>query len=60
MFNNISMGHNRKIKKKLKKLSKKLDNPDQIFKEVSKFKQRIIKNQQKTVFNPVNELEKRR
>jgi hypothetical protein len=40
MLNHISMGQNRKMKKKMKKLEKKFgDDKDQIFKNVQKYKQ---------------------
>lgn len=47
MVNNISMGHNRKMKKKLKKLQKKMgpENGDKVFNALQKYKQTIIKNQ---------------
>lgn len=61
MTNQISMGQNRKLKKKLKKLKKTIpENPDKIFKEINKYKQGLYQHHQKKLFNPVNELEKRR
>ncbi len=39
MLNHISMGQNRKMKKKMKKLKKKFgDNNDKIFKDLQKYK----------------------
>ncbi len=61
MVNQITMGQNRKMKKKLKKLQKKIpDNPDKIFKEMQKYKESIYVGHQKKIFSPVNELQKRR
>ena len=58
MNNHISMGQNRKMKKKMKKLKKKMaghnNANDKIFKEMQKYKQSIIKNHEKTIFNPVS------
>ena len=63
MVNLISTGQNRKMKKKMKKLKKKFtgDNADdKIFKEIQKYKSNIAKNHEKTIFNPVSLMEKRR
>ena len=61
MTNQISMGQNRKLKKKLKKLKKAIpENPEKIFREINKYKQGLYQHHQKKLFNPVNEMEKRR
>lgn len=61
MSNQITMGQNRKLKKKLKKLNKLLPtNPDKIFTEIQKFKEGLYLHHQKKIFNPVSELAKRR
>ena len=61
MTNQITMGQNRKLKKKLKKLQKKMpQNPDKIFNEMQKFKKSIYDVHIKKIFNPVKEMEKRR
>lgn len=47
-MNHISMGQNRKMKKKMKKLQKKIvgdDANEQIFKHMQKYKANIIKTQ---------------
>lgn len=43
MNNHITMGQNRKLKRRLKKLQKKSDNNDHIFKEMDKYKQTLYK-----------------
>lgn len=61
MLNHISMGQNRKLKKKMKKLKKKFgENNDKVFNGLQRYKQDIYRQQQKTIFSPVNEMEKRR
>ena len=63
MANLISTGQRRKVKKKMKKLEKKIQGEDakeKIFKEVQRYKESVIKHQEKTIFNPVSELKKRR
>ena len=57
MLNHISMGQNRKLKKKLKKLNKKFgDDKDKVFKDLQKYKQAFYRQHEKTIFNPVNEM----
>jgi hypothetical protein len=61
MNNHITMGQNRKMKKKLKKLQKKTpENRDKVFKEMQKYKESLYRGHEKKIFNPVNELQKRR
>lgn len=62
MANIISNGHGRKMKKKMKKLKEKFGSEDQdkIFREMQKYKQTVIKTQEKTLFNPVSLMDKRR
>lgn len=61
MNNHITMGQNRKLKKKFKKLNKKMpEDKEKIFKEIQKYKEALYKGHEKKVFNPVNELQKRR
>jgi hypothetical protein len=61
MSNQITMGQNRKLKKKLKKLQKQLpSDSDKIFKEMQKYKQNLYVIHQKKIFNPVSEMQKRR
>ena len=57
LINQITMGQNRKMKKKMKKLKKRIvgdDANDKIFKEMQKYKTSIIKTQERTIFNPIN------
>ena len=55
MSNQITMGQNRKLKKKMKKLKKiNPENPDKVFKEIQKYKQNFYQHHQKKLFNPVN------
>lgn len=61
MNNHITNGQNRKLKKRLKKLKKKEpENQEKVFKEMQKFKEALYKGHEKKIFNPVNELQKRR
>jgi hypothetical protein len=61
MLNHISMGQNRKLKKKMKKLQKKFgEDKDKIFKDLQKYKESFHRQHEKTIFNPVDEMEKRR
>lgn len=44
MNNHITMGQNRKLKKKMKKLQKKIpENQDKIFREMQKYKEGLYK-----------------
>jgi len=55
MNNHITMGQNRKLKRKMKKLQKKMpDNSDGIFKEINKYKESLYKGHEKKIFNPVD------
>lgn len=46
MLNHISMGQNRKLKKKMKKLKKKFgENDDKIFNGIQQYKQNIYRQQ---------------
>ena len=60
MMNHISQGQNRKMKKKMKKLKKKNLPDDKILKEMTKAKEQFHKGNEKKLFNPANEMEKRR
>ena len=60
MVNHITMGQNRKLKKKMKKLQKNSQNPDQIFNDIQKYKESLYKIHEKKIFNNVNELQQRR
>jgi hypothetical protein len=61
MANHITMGQNRKLKRKMKKLQKKMPtNEDGVFREMQKYKETLYKGHEKKIFNPVNELQKRR
>lgn len=61
MFNHITMGESRKLKRKMKKLSKKMpENKDGVFKEILKYKDSLYRGHEKKLFNSVNELQKRR
>lgn len=60
MLNHISTGQTRKMKKKLKKLQKKFQSKDKIFVEMQKYKESMYKKHEKTIFNPVDEMQKRR
>ena len=61
MSNQITMGQNRKLKKKLKKLQKQMPaNPEKVFTEIQKFKQGLYEHHQKKLFKPVDEMAKRR
>lgn len=63
MTNQITMGQGRKLRKKMKKLKRQIsgDNAeDQIFKEMQKYKSTIIRTQERTLFNPISLMEKRR
>lgn len=57
LINHITTGENRKLKKKMKKLKKKIsgDNADdKIFREMQKYKASIHRIHDKTVFDPAN------
>ena len=63
MVNLISTGQTRKMKKKMKKLQKKITGDhadDKIFKEMQKYKATLDKTNEKTIFNPVSLMTKRR
>lgn len=63
MVNLISTGQGRRNKKKMKKLQAKYtgeDAKDKIFNEMQKYKASIVKIQDKTFFNPVSLMKKRR
>ena len=61
MTNQITMGQNRKLKKKLKKLKKtNPENPDKVFRDIQKYKSNLFEIHQKKLFNPAKEMEKRR
>ncbi len=60
MQNIITSGKNRKIKKKMKKLNKKYDNPERVFKEFQKYKNSLENLDKRTLFNPASEMKKRR
>jgi hypothetical protein len=61
MLNHVSMGENRKLKKKMKKLKKKFNNDeDKVFKGMTSYRSQIYHKQSKTLFDPTNEMKVRR
>ena len=60
MVNHITMGQNRKLKKKMKKLQKNSEDPTTIFNDIQKYKESLYRVHEKKIFNNVNELQQRR
>ena len=61
MFNSISSGKNRAMRKKIRRLEKRgVTDKDEVFKRVQDVKSRVARTHEKVIFNDVKELKLRR